>query len=69
MTPAQTSPTEPTPVDDVRRVRERLDREAHGNIHTLAEQSRAALEQYRGPLNLKLVVAPTREARRDGKTG
>lgn len=69
MAQAQITPTESTPVDDVRRVRERLDREAAGNIHTLAEQSRAAVEHYRGPLNLKLVAAPAREVRRNEKTG
>ncbi|MEN6627447.1 MAG: hypothetical protein ABFD69_14580 [Candidatus Sumerlaeia bacterium] len=59
------TPSEPTPVDDVRRVRERLDREAQGDIHTLAEQSRAAFEQYRQQLNLKLVSPPPREASRE----
>jgi len=59
---------EPTPVDDVRRVRERFDREAGGNMHALAEQSRAAVERYRAELNLKVVAAPAREPRREGKT-
>jgi hypothetical protein len=58
MTQAQANPIEPTPVDDVRRVRERLDREAQGNMHVLAEQSRTTVERYRGPLNLKLVAPP-----------
>jgi hypothetical protein len=68
MTQAQTNPTEPTPVDDVRRVRERLDREAQGNIHALAEQSQASVERYRGLLNLKLVAPPDREAPGEAKT-
>ena len=68
MTQAQTNPSEPTPVDDVRRVRERLDREAQGNMHALAEQYRATVERYRGPLNLKLVAPPVREAPREEKT-
>ena len=62
---AQTNPSEPTPVDDVRGVRERLDREAQSDIHALAEQSRAAVARYLGPLNLKLVAPPAHEAPRD----
>jgi len=68
MTNPQTSPAEPTPVDDVRRVRERLDQDAQGDIHALAEQSRAAVEQYRSRLGLKSVAAPSATARRAEKT-
>jgi len=58
MAHAQSKPAEPTPVDDVRRVRERLDRDAAGNIHTLGERSRAAVEKYRKSLGLKVVATP-----------
>jgi len=68
MTQAQTDPSEPTPVDDVRRVRERLDREAQGDIHVLAEQYRTTVELYRVTLKLKLVAPPAREAPREEKT-
>lgn len=44
-----------TPVDDVRRVRERLDREAGGDVHELARQSREAARQLRERLGLKEV--------------
>ena len=44
---------EETPVDDVRRVRERLDREAGGDVHRLAEQSRRVTERLRRKLGLK----------------
>ena len=52
------APDETTPVDDVRRVGERIDREANGSMDAIAEQSRAAFERYREILNLKLVPAP-----------
>jgi hypothetical protein len=58
-----------TPVDDVRRVRERLDREAGGDIHTLAERSRAAVEKFRTRLNLKISELPKIDAQRDGTLG
>ena len=65
MAQAQPIPSEPTPVDDVRRVRERLDRAADGNVHTLAQQAAEAVEQYRKSLNLKLIATPTPQAQRD----
>ena len=52
------SQREETPVDDVRKIRERFDREAGGDIHKLAEQSRRAFEKYRDKLHLKLVTLP-----------
>lgn len=68
MTQAQTNPSEPTPVDDVRRVRERLDCEAQENIHVLAEQYRETVERYRDTLKLKLVAPPAHEVPREEKT-
>ena len=59
---SRTKTTEPiveeTPVDDVRRVRRRISREAGGDIHKLVEESRRVAEQYRGKLGLKVVTAP-----------
>lgn len=49
---------EPTPVDDVRRVRERLSREAGGDIAKLAEHANRLTEQLRGKLRLKFVEPP-----------
>lgn len=68
MTPDQTNPIEPTPVDDVRRVRERIDREAQGDIHILAEQCRETVERYRETLKLKPVAPPAHETPREEKT-
>jgi hypothetical protein len=56
---------EETPVDDVRRVRERLDREAGGDIHVLIEQSNKAFEEYRRKLGLRPIRhVPTSPKRR-----
>ncbi|HVX83390.1 MAG TPA: hypothetical protein VH253_01095 [Phycisphaerae bacterium] len=43
---------EGTPVDDVRKVRDRLAREAHGNVRELAERSNQAYEELRKQLGL-----------------
>jgi len=55
----------PTPVDDVRRVRERLTREAGGDIAKLAEQANRVAEQLRKKLGLKKVEPPGPADRRD----
>ena len=57
---------ESTPVDDVRRVRERLSREAGGDINKLVEESNRFFEMYREKLNLKLVKPPRHGDRRTG---
>ena len=49
---------EHTPVDDVRRIRERLSREAGGDIRTLAAQSQAFFEKHQHEVNLRVVAAP-----------
>lgn len=61
--------SELTAVDDVRRVRERLDRESDGDIYKHIEQSNRALEECREKLGLKVVQRPLRPARRDGTGG
>jgi hypothetical protein len=59
--PELTPPTaEETPVDDVRKVRARLDREAGGEVHALVEASRRVSEELRAKLGLRR-VAPPRE--------
>jgi len=60
---------EETPVDEVRRVRERLDRESRGDIHKLAELSRAAVEKFREKLKLKSIPPPPSDTRRNGTGG
>ena len=58
----QPEPTPPraeeTPVDDVRRVRERLHREAGGDVHVLAEASRRVAEEMSARLGLRRVPPP-----------
>ncbi|HVS73674.1 MAG TPA: hypothetical protein VHQ47_20800 [Phycisphaerae bacterium] len=44
---------EGTPVDDVRRVRDRLAREAHGDVRELAERSKRAYDELRQRLGLR----------------
>ena len=46
---------EETPVDDVRRIRERLDREAGGDVRRLMEQSHKFFEEHGKSLGLKIV--------------
>ncbi len=52
-----------TPVDDVRIVRERLSREAGGDIHLLIQRSREAAEKFRGKLGLKTILSERRPVR------
>ena len=60
---------EETPVDDVRRIREQLSREAGGDIQKLIEQSQRFFEEYREKLGLKLVSPPkSAKPRSDEKT-
>jgi hypothetical protein len=60
--PELTPPAEETPVDDVRKVRERLDREADGDIHALAQAARRTSDELRAKLGLRR-VAPPRDQR------
>ena len=50
--PARTK-TEETPVDDVRRVREKLSRETGNNVNRLADRARQVAEKLRDKLGLK----------------
>jgi pyruvate/2-oxoglutarate/acetoin dehydrogenase E1 component len=51
----QTTKSERTPVDDVRRVRERLSRRAGGNVHVIVTHSQKTAEKFCGKLGLKVV--------------
>ena len=44
---------EQTPVDDVRRVRERLSRETGNDVNRLADRARQAAEKLRATLGLR----------------
>ena len=50
--PARTK-TEETPVDDVRRVREKLSRETGNDVNRLADRARQVAEKLRDKLGLK----------------
>ena len=45
--------TEETPVDDVRRVREKLSKETGNDVNRLAEHARQAAEKLREKLGLR----------------
>lgn len=60
---------EPTPVDDVWRIRERLTKETGGDIAKLAEQARRTAEQLREKLRLKFDDPPRPSPHRDAKAG
>jgi hypothetical protein len=51
-------PPEPTPVDDVRRVREHLHEQFGGDIRKLAEHARRVTESLRVKLGLRIVTTP-----------
>jgi hypothetical protein len=56
--PSTVEQREETPVDDVRRVRERLSRDAGGDVHRLVEESRRAVERLRHALGLRSAPPP-----------
>ena len=58
-----------TAVDDVRRVRERLSREAHGDVDVLAAESTRRVEELRDKLGLKVVPPPVPDRKADGTGG
>jgi hypothetical protein len=60
---------EPTPVDDVRRVRERLSREAGGDIRRLIEDSNRVAQEYRRKLGLKMVKPSPRRHHKHAASG
>ena len=58
-----------TPVDDLRRVREKIHDECGGDLRKLAARANKTAEEYRQKLGLKVVQPPARESRRDGTGG
>ncbi len=68
MTPSQTPPPEPTPVEDVRRVREEIAAQHHGDLAAHRRETLRIFESVRGKLNLK-VVTPSPLKTRQEKTG
>jgi len=58
-----------TPVDEVRRIRERFDKEADGDIPKLCEIYKNAAAGYRKKLNLKPVLPPGLQVARDDTKG
>ena len=50
---------EPTPVDDIRRVRDRLNREFDGDVHRLAAHARQVTENLRLQLGLISADSPS----------
>lgn len=58
---------EETPVDDVRRIRESLDREAGGDVVRLLEQSHEFFEKHWKSLGLKRSSSQIRQTRRKAR--
>ena len=63
------SAKEETPVDEVRRIRERFEKEADGDIPRLCEIYKNAAKGYREKLNLKPVLPPGSQIVRDDTKG
>ena len=59
----------PTPVDDLRRVRERLSREAGGNIAKIAEQADRVAESLRKKIGFKKAKPANAKDHREGPKG
>jgi hypothetical protein len=65
----QTENEQPTAVDDVRKVREQIDRESAGDIRRHIDRSNRVLEEYREKLGLKIVPPPSQPVERNGTGG
>ena len=68
-TPIRQTSNEETAVDDVRRIREQIDRESGGDLRKPVEETNRIAEQYRDQLGLKIVQPPPRQVRRNGTGG
>lgn len=55
---------EPTAVDDVRRVREKIAAQHGGDLRAHMEETNRIFEELRAKLNLRVVEPPSRDARR-----
>jgi len=60
---------EPTAVDDVRPVREKIAAQHRGNFREHIEEINRIFEQLRAKLNLKVVPPPKSDSRRSGTQG
>lgn len=60
---------EPTAVDDVRKVRDRLDRDSGGDLRKHIADTNAAFEKLRNKLGLTLVDAPPAPPRSKSANG
>ena len=65
----RTVDAEPTAVDDVRRVRERLDRESGGDLRKHVAETNRIFEQLRSKLHIKTTCTPETPPRRSGTDG
>ena len=66
MSNAHTPQPEPSAVDDVRRVREKIADQHRGNLRQHMEKTNRIFEQFRSMLNLKLVPPPKGKTVRSG---
>ena len=69
MSDADSRQSQPTAVDDVRKVREAIAAEHKGDLRAHMEETNRLFEQLQGQMNLKLVPLPKAEPRRDGTRG
>jgi hypothetical protein len=60
---------EETAVDDVRRIREQIDRESGGDLKKHVEQTNRIVEEYREKLGLNVLQPRPQQDRRDGTRG
>jgi hypothetical protein len=58
-----------TAVNDVRRVREQLQRESGGDLRKHVEHSNRVLTEFAERLGVKVLQPPPRHTRRDGTRG
>jgi len=69
MTDQNIPQSEPTAVDDVRRVREEIASQHGGNIYEHMEETNRLFDAISKQLNLKVVSPPKRGSQRDGTQG
>jgi hypothetical protein len=66
MSDIEPKPIEPTAVDDVRRVREKIARQHGGDLHQHVQETNHIAAGLRAKLNVRVVPAPKPNARRSG---
>lgn len=65
-TTTKAASTDETAVDDVRKIREQIERESGGDLEKHVEQTNRIVEELREKLGLQVVEPPSRQGRRDG---